>query len=212
MYRSRKSLSTLYAESAKCIFIWPNYKWYDERMTKFAVLAHGKDGAPSKGWLPWAKRKLKDQGFVCETPAFPPQDDSKPADWFSIFNRLQVDFEHTTFVAHARGAMALLRWINTLPADTRIHQIITISCNFDYQPNRTDGDEFYTKPLDYADLMRKCRNITVIHSEDDPYVSIAAGEQLAANLHAKFVRLQTAGHFGSEKLEAPEILKELVGS
>ncbi len=105
--------------------------------------------------------------------------------------------------------MALLRWINTLPVTTRIHQIITISCNLDYQPSRTDGDKFYTSPLDYADIVAKCENITVIHSADDPYVPISAGHNLANKLQAKFVRYETAGHFGSSKIEAPEILKEI---
>lgn len=133
------------------------------------------------------------------------------ADWFRILDELRVDMARTTFVAHARGAMALLRWVNGLPGDVRIHQIITISCNFDFQPNRTDGDAFYTSRLDYDDLKRKCRNLVVIHSEDDSYVPIAAGEQLAANLDAKFVRYKSAGHFGSDTLKAPEILKEIVG-
>ncbi len=177
---------------------------------KHAVLVHGKDGSPDKGWLPWTRRQLEQRGYVVQTPTFPPQDDSRLTQWFMILDKLNADdLANTTFVAHARGAMALLRWINTLPANTRIHQVITISCNFDYQPSRTDGDEFYTTRLDYTDLERKCPKFVVIHSEDDPYVPIKAGEQLAANLDAKFVRYKTAGHFGSEKHEAPEILREI---
>jgi predicted alpha/beta hydrolase family esterase len=115
----------------------------------------------------------------------------------------------TVFVAHARGAIALLRWLNTLPKDTKVKKIITISCNYDFQPGRTDGDEFYTTKLDYEDIMKKCQQTVVIHSEDDPYVNIAAGEQLAENLGAKLVRYESAGHFGSDKLDAPEILREI---
>jgi uncharacterized protein len=180
-------------------------------MPRHAVLVHGKGGSPETSWLPWLWQELQARGYNCESPSFPPQDDSKLADWFVVFNRLKVEFTKTVFIAHARGAMALLRWINTLAPTTRISQVITVSCNFDFQPNRTDGDEFYSQPLDYDDLMRKCRNFIVIHSQDDPYVPIAAGEQLAAHLKAKFVPYKTAGHFGSSKLQAPEILRELPG-
>jgi predicted alpha/beta hydrolase family esterase len=177
---------------------------------KTAVLIHGKDGSPTTSWLPWLKHELENESFRCIAPTFPPQDDSKLQDWFAVLNDLTLDLPHTIFIAHARGAMALLRWINTLPGTAHIHQIITLSCNFDYQPNRTDGDEFYITPLNYADLKLKCRHFTVIHSEDDQYVPIVAGEQLATNLAAKFVRYKTAGHFGSAKTEAPEILREII--
>lgn len=58
-------------------------------MTKYAVLVHGKDGSPDSGWLPWTKRELEAHGYHCEAPAFPPQDDSKLADWFPVFNHLK---------------------------------------------------------------------------------------------------------------------------
>jgi len=173
------------------------------------ILIHGKGGSPTSSWLPWMRRELAHRAVDSLAPTFPPQDDSRLADWFTVLNALSLDLASTTFIAHARGAMALLRWINTLPKSAQIRQIITVSCNFDYQPQRTDGDEFYLKPLDYDDIRAKCRNITVIHSADDPYVPIKAGEELAAHLHAKFVAYKTAGHFGSEKTEAPELLKEL---
>lgn len=177
---------------------------------KHVVLIHGKNGSPTTSWLPWLKARVEERGYLCAAPKFPPQDDSKLTDWFTVFSDLTTDLSQTTFVAHARGAMALLRWVNTLPPETKIQQIITISCNFDYQPNRADGDEFYSTPLNYEDLKQKCKNFTIIHSEDDPYVPIETGEQLVKNLGAKFVRYKTAGHFGANKLEAPEILKEIV--
>ena len=158
------------------------------------------------------RSELSKSGVQSIAPTFPPQDDSKLADWFTIFNDLRLELLSSTFIAHARGAMALLRWINTLPNTARIRQVVTVSCNFDYQPHRTDGDEFYLTPLNYSDLMEKCQNITVVHSQDDPYVPIGAGQELTDHLHAKFVSYETAGHFGSEKTEAPELFKEILSS
>lgn len=175
---------------------------------KYAAIIHGKDGSPTTSWLPWLKEKLESRGVTCEAPTFPPESDSKLADWLTVLGSLNIDLEHTVFVAHARGAMALLRWINTLSPDKRIAQVITISCNSDCQPGR-DSHDFYDQPLDYEDLRRKCNQITVIHSKDDPYVPIEAGEKLADNLGAKFVPYKDAGHFGSDKLEAPEVLSEI---
>lgn len=177
---------------------------------KTAIIVHGKGGSPTTSWLPWLQQQLEGQGIHCVVPVFPTQNDSKLADWFSVFQQLSVsDLGNTIIIAHARGAMAMLRWINTLPTTTRIRQIITVSCNFDYQPDRADGDEFYAQPLNYTDITNKCQNIVVVHSADDPYVPIRAGEELASNLHARLVRYQTAGHFGSDKLTAPEILREI---
>ena len=176
---------------------------------KSAILIHGKGGSPDASWLPWLKSKLESEGRNCVVPAFPPEDDSKLSDWFATLNKIDTEPANTVFVAHARGAMALLRWINTLPKDTRILKIVTVSCNFDFQPNRTDGDEFYTTRLDYEDIKNKSDEIVVIHSADDPYAPIEAGEQLAKNLNARFVPYEKAGHFGSDKTQAPEILKEI---
>lgn len=177
---------------------------------QFAVIIHGKGGSPDTSWVPWLKQKLEHNNYVSIAPAFPSQDDSKLLDWFTEFNKLNIDFSHTTFVAHARGAMALLRWINSLPSNIRIQKIITISCNFDFQPNRKDGDAFYSRKLNYADLKQKCKSFIVIHSEDDPYVPIKAGAQLSQSIGAKLVQYKHAGHFGSNKKEAPEILKEIL--
>lgn len=103
-------------------------------------------------------------GYDCRVPTFPPEDDSKLTDWFTVFNNLYLNVGETVFIAHARGAMALLRWINSLPKNTKIPKVITVSCNFDFQPNRTDVDEFYTSKLNYEDLRNKCGEIIVIHS------------------------------------------------
>lgn len=180
-------------------------------MSKTAVLVHGKGGSPDASWLPWLAHELTQRSYSCVLPTFPHNDDSKLAEWFSVFGRLDDDYAQTTFVAHARGAMALLRWINTLPRTTRVDKIIIVSCNFDFQPNRTDGDEFYAKPLDYDDIILKCPHVVVIHSQDDPYVPISAGEQLAQKIHGRFVGYETAGHFGSDKITAPEILQQIDG-
>ena len=177
---------------------------------KFAVIVHGKGGSPDTSWLPWIKSALEARGYVCLALTFPNEPNSKLADWFTVFDTLKVDYTQTIFIAHARGAMATLRWIERLPSESKIHQIITVSCNYDFIPDHQDGDELYTVPLDYEDLLHKCAKIVVIHSADDPFVPIEAGEQLARNLHAKFVRFEDAGHFGADKLEAPEILNQIV--
>lgn len=105
--------------------------------------------------------------------------------------------------------MALLRWIDTLPAETIIPQVILIACNADYQPGRADTGGFYDTPLHYQMLRNKCKSITFIHSEDDPFVPINRAEGLARKRGAKFKRYQHAGHFGWSKITAPEILAEL---
>ncbi len=178
-------------------------------MHKSAVLIHGKGGSPTTSWLPWMRQQLASNGILVEAPVFPPEPNSKLSEWLAILNSLSTQQSQTVYIAHARGAMALLRWINTLPTQTHIAKIITVSCNFDYIPLRQDGDDFYLKPLNYSDIKAKCRDIVVIHSQDDPYVPIVAGQEPAKNLDARFVGYVSAGHFGADKLQAPEILKEL---
>jgi len=175
------------------------------------VVVHCKGAAPEASWYPWLKAQLVSQQIECIVPSFPPEDDSKLVDWFTVFDTLHIDLSHTAFVAHARGAMALLRWVDQLPHGVRIPRVVTVSTPFDYQPGRNDADELYATPLDYNDLREKCGEYILIHSADDPYVPIAASEELAAKLDGRLVRYETAGHFGSDKLEAPEIIRELIG-
>jgi predicted alpha/beta hydrolase family esterase len=100
--------------------------------SKYAVITHGKGGSPNASWILWLKLQLETYNYICKTPSFPPQDNSKLSDWFIELNKLDLDFSHSTFIAHARGAMALLRWINRLPKNVHIYKIITVSCNFDF--------------------------------------------------------------------------------
>jgi predicted alpha/beta hydrolase family esterase len=173
------------------------------------VIIHGKNESPATGWMPWLKNEVEAKGYACLVPVFLPQADSKLVDWCNVLDAQKLNFRSTVFVAHARGAMALLRWVNALPSDTKIKKIIVVSCNYDYQPERQDDGGFYSRRLDYVDLQLKCSDYVVVHSADDPYVPVAAGRQLSDNLGAKFIRYNNAGHFGSDKLEAPELLEAL---
>ncbi len=178
---------------------------------KYALIVHGKGGIAATGWILWLQEKLEKNKYLCQVPHFPTTSEAPLTEWFHVFEKLNLPLDQTTCIAHARGAMAFLRWVNTLPSNTRIHKLILVSCNSDYQPNRNDSDAFYNAPLNYEDIKQKCPSISIIHSEDDPYVPIAAGEQLATNLNATFVQYKTAGHFGSKKQTAPEILREVIG-
>lgn len=185
---------------------------YDNAMPKSphtCVIIHGKDGSPDMPWIRWLEGGLTDRGVRCIAPPFPPEESSTIDSWFSVLAAVQADPRETVYVAQARGAMALLRWIDSLPKTVRIPQIILIACNTDYQPHRRNSGGFYETPLNYRGLQEKCRSIVFIHSHDDPFVPVERAERLAAKLQAKFVQYADAGHFGNSKLDAPEVLREL---
>ncbi len=174
-----------------------------------AVVVHGQMSSPKTGWRPWLVERLESGGIKAVAPEFPSTQNNKLQDWTEVFDKQKID-ENTVLVGHSRGAMAILRWLEKAPLDTRVGKVVLVAPNHHFQPERKDSDKFYSQPLDFEKLKVQCHDYTVIHSRDDDQAPYEAGVEITEGLGAQLISLDGRGHFGKEESPTvPEILEAI---
>ena len=57
--------------------------------------------------------------------------------------------------------------------------------------------DWFDTPKDYKKIKNHCKKFFVFHSDNDPYVSLGNGKELAKNLNTNLIFIHNAGHFNT---------------
>ena len=57
---------------------------------------------------------------------------------------------------------------------------------------------FIDKELDWSKIKNNCKHFLIYHSDNDPYISLSKGKELAQNLDSKLILVKNAGHFNEK--------------
>ncbi len=176
------------------------------------TLMHGKDTDPNQKWYPWFAKEIKNLGMDFSSPILPDPHDPNIDKWISILEKTNPD-KDTILVGHSRGGVAILRWLEKLPTNRKVHKVILIGTNSgnSEKMNETENSKgFFTKEgYNFKKIKSHCDNFVVLHSRDDEWVPFKAGEENAQGLNAKFLEFDDRGHFGKKVDTIPELLKEI---
>lgn len=169
---------------------------------KQALILHGTDASPEANWFRWLESILKTVGYKVWLPQLP--NSSTPnVKTYNNFLLSNGDFEfdtETIIIGHSSGAVEILSLLQQLPDDVSIGDVYLVSAfkdNLDW--NALDG--IFTEPFNYALIKEKARSITLIHSDNDPYVPQEHPRYLAKQLGARLLVLGGQGHFNLEQSE-----------
>ncbi|MBI5227309.1 alpha/beta hydrolase [Candidatus Micrarchaeota archaeon] len=167
-------------------------------MTNIFII-HGTGGHPGENWFPWLKQELENLGCKVIVPQFPTPQNQTPETWFEVFDKHKKDFNSDTLlVAHSLGGAFALRILERSPI--KINAAFFVGTPIGVRPIKNwDGDQpFIGKPFNWTKIKSNCENMHVFHSDDDPFVGIGNGIELAKNLNADFTHLPSAGHFNAK--------------
>lgn len=179
------------------------------------ILLHGKATDPTKKWYPWLKAKMTENNINFSAPVLPNPNDPEINEWLSELDKLKPGPD-SILIGHSRGGVAILRWLEKQPAETKVKKVILVAVNSGYSKkrNKTENNKgFFTKNgYDFDKIKLYCSNFVVLHSKDDEWVPFSAGEENAKGLNAKFIAFEDRGHFGGKlkKQEIPELLEEII--
>jgi len=122
----------------------------------------------------------------------------------------QVD-EDTFFVGHSLGPIAILRFLETLPAGQKAGGVIMVS-GFPESLGIPETESFFAGPLDYEKIKKSADKFEAINSDNDPYVPINRGEMLRDRLGAKLTILHNHGHISVDVglTELPIVLEKIM--
>lgn len=170
-------------------------------MKRNILIFHGTEGYPEENWFPWLKQKLEDMGHAVFVPQFPspPIISAKIAEWFDVLkNYEQYINENTILIGHSLGGIFTLRVLEKLSHP--VHTVALIGTPIGIRPilNYDRDNSFSGFEFNWQSMPQKARNFFVFHSDNDPYVSLNNGEQLAKYLGVALTFVPNAGHFNKK--------------
>ena len=90
-------------------------------LQKRVFIIHGWDGYPEEGIFPWLKKELQNRGFSVFNPSMPELLRPKIKVWVEFLKEQVGALDENTFLfGHSIGAQIILRYLESLPEDTKI--------------------------------------------------------------------------------------------
>jgi predicted alpha/beta hydrolase family esterase len=164
-------------------------------MQKRVFLVHGWEGKPDNHWFPWLSWELKARGFDVYSIGMPHADEPKVSEWISAIKQVVVrPNKDTYFVGHSLGCIAILRYLEKLPAKTIIGGAVFVA-GFSNHINIPQIAEFSSLPLDFSKARGHCQKIVNVFSDNDELVPLADSLTFQKLLNGKAVMERGRGHF-----------------
>ena len=194
---------------------------------KNAVVVHGWGGNSQGNWFPWLKAELEKQGFKVSVPDFPNAQNPVLSEWLHYFNKsVTVDAE-TILIGHSLGVAFILRFLEylSLHSENEIPRLPSGARNdkkkikaaflvaaFDRSLGIPEIENFINTSFNWEKIKSSCDRFTVINSDNDPYIPLQIGKDLAKNLDTELIIEHNAGHIDNPDglLGYPKLLNFIV--
>lgn len=164
------------------------------------IIIHGAYGNPEENWFPWLKKELGKPDCNVFVPKFPTPENQTLENWLKVFEKYEryLD-ENTMVIGHSLGCAFLL---NVLERANRPIKSAFLVAGFVSALDIPELDNitrsFWDRKFDWKKIRNNCRNFTLYHSDNDPYVSLEKGKELAERLDCRLKIIKNAGHFNKK--------------
>lgn len=171
-------------------------------MTKRTFLIHGWKGYPKEGWRPWLRDKLKERGFQVFVPAMPDSANPKMETWVPYLTKIVGTADKECyFVGHSLGCIAILRYLETLTETQKVGGAVFVAGfgkDLEYEGYNGELFSFFTTPIDWKKVKKRCKKFISIHSDDDKWVSIKNSDLFKQKLNAETIIAHNMKHFSGD--------------
>lgn len=175
-------------------------------------IIHGWEGTPDSNWFPWLRKELEKQGFEVIVPAMPDTDHPIFSEWLADMQKIICHPDKNTYlVGHSLGAIAILRYLESLPTGQKIGGVV-LAAGFSESLGIKETESFFVEPLNYERIKNSAEKFIAINSDNDPYVPIKKGEILRDKLGAELIVVPKGSHLneGAGYTELPIVLENLL--
>lgn len=180
-----------------------------------ALIVHGAYGGPEENWFPWLKRELEKSGFEVAVPKFPTPKGQSLGNWMKVLGEFDEWFgEELVLVGHSIGPALILRKLEKLERPVKAAFLVAGFARQigDERFDKLNGS-FFERKFEWEKIKANCGHFEVFHSDNDPFVPLKFGEELAEGLGVNLTLVKGAGHFnraaGYEKF--PLLLERIRG-
>ena len=167
-------------------------------------IVHGWSGSPEEPLHKWLKSELEKLNFKVEVPTMPEADEPKIETWVPFINSIVGAVnQETFFIGHSIGCQAIIRYLETLPNDTKIGGAVFIAGWYDVRNLETEEEWKivgpWVKTSRNDDKIRQIINKAIaIFSDNDPFVAPENQKSWHEKIGAKIVIEHNKGHFTEE--------------
>lgn len=160
-------------------------------------IIHGYTASSRDNWFPWLKNQLESEGIETYIPDMPFSDNPQLELWLQCMRKnTDVIDENTIFIGHSLGCITVLRFL--LEKNVKIKGAILVSGFIGENPmsKKTDGlQSFVEGSLNLKKLKELIPNRIAITALDDDIVPCRATKEMAIQIGADLIELNTGKHF-----------------
>jgi len=164
-----------------------------------ALIIHGIEGHPEENWFPWLKEELDKLNIDTIIPKFPNADNPKLNEWLDFFKNYEDSInEDSILIGHSLGVSFIL---NFLEKNNKKIKAAFFTAGFAGKIENEYNEKmksFIDKDFDFEKIKNSCKKFFIYSSDNDPYVPLEKGKELANNLDSELVIVNNAGHFNTE--------------
>ena len=142
----------------------------------------------------------------------PPVVPAKISEWFEVLKDYEQDIDgNTIIVAHSLGGVFALRLLEKLKHPVRAVFLVGTPIGVKPIANYDRDSAFSGFDFDWSTIKTNAGHFSIYHSDNDPYVSLGNGEQLAKELEVKLIFIPDAGHFNKKAgyTSFPDLLEKV---
>lgn len=157
-------------------------------------IVHGADGHPEENWFPWLKNQLEQKGYQVFVPKFPTPENQTLDQWMKVLDQyIEHINKDTIFVGHSLGVPFIL---NVLEKH-RVNAAYLVAGFTGLAGNHYDPSmkTFAQREFKWDSIRANCDKFVVFHADNDPYIDLGKGKELADNLGVELNIVNGAGHF-----------------
>lgn len=180
------------------------------------TIIHGTMGSPSRHWFQWLKSKLESLGAKVTIPSFPTPDQQKLDIWRSTFQREVGDLTaNSVLIGHSIGAGFALRLVEEAKVEISGTFLIAGFCRLLNNPEFDPYlESFVAQPFNWNLIRKNSKFFNVYNGDNDPYVPLELGLELAENLGATCSVIKQGGHLNESAgyTEFPKLLSDIRSS
>ena len=160
---------------------------------------HGTGGYPGENWFPWMKDQLEQKGYKVFVPQFPTPEGQSLEAWLNVLGSQIDDIgQDTILIGHSLGGLFTLRLLERLETPVKATFLIGTPIGVEPIKNMENDRKFSGNfDFDWDKIKNNAGHVTIFHSDNDPYVDLGNGKQLAEHLGVSLTFVPNAGHFNA---------------
>ena len=181
--------------------------------TRKIAIIHGTMGSPEGNWFPWMAAELSKSGAEVIVPRMPTPGGQTLDNWLSEFAKQVGPIDNSsTVVGHSIGAVCLLRLLERASAPIGVSVFVAGLTGFIGIPEFDKlNASFVQEPFNWEAIRKNAGTALCFSGDDDPYVPLSQGLEIAENLRVTPRIISKGGHLNADSgyVTFPALLHEL---